>query len=82
MAALQAATSIPAGFLGVLDDVGTIEAGKRADLVLLDGDPIIDIRTTRRIAGVVLNGRYWGPQDREALLEGIRQQAGGARLEH
>jgi imidazolonepropionase-like amidohydrolase len=79
MAALQAATSTPARFLGVLDEVGTIEAGKRADLVLLDGDPLTDIRNTRRIAAVMLNGRYWGPQDREVLLEEIRQRAAGSR---
>ena len=79
MAALQAATSTPARFLGVLDEVGTIEAGKRADLVLLDRDPLMDIRNTRRIAAVMLNGRYWGPQDREVLLEEIRQRAAGSR---
>ena len=56
--ALAAATRVPATWLGVIADRGTIEAGKRADLVLLDADPLVDIRNTRRIAGVMVNGRW------------------------
>lgn len=54
MQALQAATRNPARFLHV--EAGTIEVGKRADLVLLDANPLDDIRNTRRIFAVVLNG--------------------------
>src|SRR5205085_5584173 len=55
--ALASATSETARFLGKEKDAGTVEAGKRADLVLLDADPLVDIRNTRRIAAVLLGGR-------------------------
>ena len=54
--AITAATSRATAFLGLIDEVGTIEAGKRADLVLLDGDPLADIANTRRVAAVVVGG--------------------------
>jgi imidazolonepropionase-like amidohydrolase len=49
--ALAAATSVPAKQFG-LEDRGTIAPGKRADLLLVDGDPTADIKATRKIAGV------------------------------
>ena len=57
MEALQAATRNPARFLGKLQEMGTIEPGKLADLVLLDANPLDDIRNTRKINMVVLRGR-------------------------
>jgi imidazolonepropionase-like amidohydrolase len=57
MEALQAATSGATRFLGRDRDYGTIEVGKRADLVLLAGDPLKDIRNTRRIVAVWQAGR-------------------------
>jgi imidazolonepropionase-like amidohydrolase len=44
MQAIQAATSTAAALLGIEDEVGTIEAGKAADLILVDGDPLLDLR--------------------------------------
>jgi imidazolonepropionase-like amidohydrolase len=61
---LRAATSDAAVFLGLADQLGTIEAGKTANLVLTEGDPLRDINNTSRIAGVVLEGRLF---DRKAL---------------
>jgi imidazolonepropionase-like amidohydrolase len=56
--ALRAATSGPAKYLGRSDSLGTVSATKRADLVLLDADPLVDITNTRRIDGVMLRGRW------------------------
>jgi imidazolonepropionase-like amidohydrolase len=55
--ALQTATINPARFLGREKLLGTIEVGKRADLVLLDADPSTDIRNIQRIDAVVLRGK-------------------------
>jgi imidazolonepropionase-like amidohydrolase len=54
---LRAATLGPAVFLGFSDSLGTVETGKIANLVLLQANPIQDIRNTRRIAVVILDGR-------------------------
>jgi parallel beta-helix repeat protein len=62
--ALRAATMGPAEYLEATDSLGTVAPGKLADLVLLDANPLEDIRNTQRISGVVANGRYF---DREAL---------------
>ena len=51
------ATSNGAKALGILDDVGTVEAGKQADLVILGADPVEDIRNTRKIEKVFLAGK-------------------------
>lgn len=57
LGALQASTRNAAEFLGRLDDEGTVEVGKKANLVLLEADPLRDIANTRRVAAVVLGGR-------------------------
>jgi imidazolonepropionase-like amidohydrolase len=64
MEALQTATRNPARFLGKEQDVGTVKAGKVADLVLLRGDPLADIRNTKTIDAVVRDGHLL---DRAAL---------------
>lgn len=55
-AVLEAATRSAAQLLGVVDDRGTIEPGKRADLVLVDGDPFAFETLRERIAGVWMDG--------------------------
>ncbi len=62
--ALRSATLNPAKFFGLDQTLGTIEQGKIADLVLLDANPLLDIRNTQRISAVVSNGHLF---DRKAL---------------
>jgi imidazolonepropionase-like amidohydrolase len=57
MQALQAATKLPAEFLGKLQTQGTIEPGKSADLLVLDDNPLADIRNTQKIRAVILRGK-------------------------
>ena len=66
--ALRAATLAPAKLFGIDRDAGTIATGKRADLVLLDADPLRDIGNTRRIDAVVLDGRLLDRASLDALL--------------
>jgi tetratricopeptide (TPR) repeat protein len=68
MEALQAATYNAAEFLGIKDSLGTVEAGKIADLVLLDADPIEDIGNTRKIAAVVVGGEYYPKNSLDGML--------------
>jgi imidazolonepropionase-like amidohydrolase len=75
LAALRAATVAPARFLGRARTQGTIERGRRADLMLLDADPLADIRNTRRIAAVVAGGRVLDRAALDALLAGVRARA-------
>ncbi|HET9407282.1 MAG TPA: amidohydrolase family protein [Candidatus Sulfotelmatobacter sp.] len=71
MQALQSATRDPAEFLG-LNDRGTIEAGKQADLVLLRADPLADINNTRKIEAVVHGGKLMTRRELDALLSSVR----------
>lgn len=56
MEAIQAATIVPARVMGLDKEVGAIEAGKRADLIILNGNPLEDIHNTRRVEYVITNG--------------------------
>ena len=59
--ALVAATRNPAEFLGASAEWGTVEVGKRADLLLVAGNPLADITNTQRIEGVAVGG-HWLPK--------------------
>ena len=69
--ALRTATYNPADYFGALDSLGTITQGKVADLVLLDADPLVDIRNTRRISAVIANGRLFDSAARARLLSHV-----------
>lgn len=66
--ALVAATIAPAKLFAMESQLGTIAAGKLADIVLLDGDPIASIRNTRRISAVIAGGRLFDRPALDALL--------------
>jgi hypothetical protein len=71
--ALRAATYNPAEYFGSLDSLGTVAQGKIADLVLLDADPLVDIRNTRRISVVIANGRVFDSAARASLLSHVEK---------
>jgi imidazolonepropionase-like amidohydrolase len=68
---LESATRLPAEFLKVTSDRGTVEEGKAADMILLDADPLADIANTRAIAAVVRGGRYLPRTEIDALMEDL-----------
>jgi len=67
--ALRTATLNPARYLELTDSLGTVAVGKLADLLVLDADPIADIRNTQRIYAVVANGRMIDSAERRRLLD-------------
>jgi len=73
--ALQTATLNPARFLGIEEQLGTIEKGKLADLVLLNANPLEDISNTQKIAAVIVNGHYYSGKDLEKILAGVESVA-------
>ena len=73
--ALQSATFNPAWFQGKLDKYGVVETGRVSDLVLLDANPLDDIRNTRKIFGVVANGKYYSRQDLDTMLQQVEKLA-------
>ncbi len=74
--ALRAATIGPAEFLGLSEQSGSIAVGKRADLVLLDDNPLVQISNTQRIRAVVLDGCLFQRADLDALLDGAAMEFG------
>jgi imidazolonepropionase-like amidohydrolase len=75
MEALQTATLNPAKFLGRTRDLGTVERGRFADLVLLDASPLDNISNTQKISAVVLSGRYFSRADLDAILKDVEAAA-------
>ncbi len=69
--ALKTATVNPARFMRREKDLGTIEKGKLADLVLLDANPLLDISNTRKINAVVANGRYLSRELLDKMLNDV-----------
>ena len=62
-------------FLGTLDTRGLVEPKHGADLVLMDANPLEDIRNTRRIFGVVADGKYYSRKDLDTMLQQVEKLA-------
>jgi len=77
---LQTATYLPAKAFGLLDDLGTLEAGKLADLVIVDGDPLARIKDLANVALVMKNGRAYALDELEAPFSGSRTAAASPLL--
>lgn len=73
MQALSTATINPATYLAMDGDLGSIETGKLADLVILDANPLIDIRNSDKISYVVLNGRVYESTTLQEVITGDRK---------
>ena len=73
--ALQTATINPARFFGMEDQLGTVEKGKLADLVMLSANPLEDITNTQKIAGVIVNGRYFYHAELDKMLSRVEAAA-------
>jgi hypothetical protein len=80
--ALQTATLNPARYLARERELGTVEAGKLADLVLLDANPLADIRNTTKIQSVVQNGKLLRRADLDALLSDLKNKAARGQDSH
>jgi imidazolonepropionase-like amidohydrolase len=70
---LQMTTLYPAEFLGRTATMGSIEVGKNADIVLLDGNPVESVQNLHSIAGVVRAGFYYSHHDLDALRERAKE---------
>lgn len=69
---IERATRRSAKFLGISDQTGTVEEGKIADLVLLDADPLDDIRNMKRISAVILRGTLYDSGGIKRILAAVR----------
>ncbi|UIP07649.1 amidohydrolase family protein [Erythrobacter sp. SDW2] len=72
--ALRAGTIVPAQSLGMAADIGSLEVGKLADLVVLDADPSVDIRNSDKIAQVMLGGRLYDAKTMDEVETGTAKR--------
>ncbi|MEO9469993.1 amidohydrolase family protein [Parasphingorhabdus sp.] len=73
--ALRTATMDAAESLGMDREIGSLEAGKLADLVVLDADPTVDIRNSDKIHGVMVNGRMYDPLTMNEMMTGSTKRS-------
>ncbi len=80
-AALEAGTKNPSMFFGTLDKVGTIEKSKKADLILLNANPLENISATENRAGVMLKGKFYAQAELDKWLDEIAPRIAGSHIE-
>jgi imidazolonepropionase-like amidohydrolase len=80
MQALQAATINPARFMGRENELGTIEKGKLADIVLVNANPLDNIGNTRKIAAVVVGGRLFPKASLDGMLAQVEAHASKSEI--
>ncbi len=73
-AAIASATKLPAQWLGIDKVLGSIEAGKLADLILLEENPLNDIQNIRKIAAVIINGQWLDQASIQKKLQHLAQK--------
>jgi imidazolonepropionase-like amidohydrolase len=71
--ALVSSTRLSASWLGIEDLIGTVEEGKFADLIILDANPLEDIRNTRTISGVFVNGKWIDKEDINQMMMKVKK---------
>jgi imidazolonepropionase-like amidohydrolase len=71
---LESTTRLACEWLGVDGDRGTVEQGKRADLLLLNADPLLNVANTRRIAAVIVEGHYFVHSDLDQMLKAVSER--------
>ncbi len=81
-AVLAAGTRNAHEFFGTLDKVGTIQKGQRADLILLDANPLDDITNTQKRNGVMLKGRWYAQAELMRWLNEIAPKIANSYIEH
>lgn len=74
---LQMTTSRGAEFLQCQTKLGSVAEGKEANLVLLDANPLESVQNLHKIAGVVRGGRFYSPQQLDALKHGVERNIAG-----
>lgn len=72
---LKIATLEPGRFYSATDSIGTVQPGRFADLVILDRNPLADVRNYRSVNAVVANGRVFTREDRDAILARLEAAA-------
>ncbi|MHC5539374.1 amidohydrolase family protein [Singulisphaera rosea] len=78
---LEGATRLPAEWLGVANDRGVVALGMRADLLLLDADPMADVANTRGIAAVVVGGRFLSRSELDQRMAALDERYAKLRKE-
>ena len=81
-AVLAAGTRNAHEFFGTIDKAGTVQKGKRADLILLNANPLDDISATKNRSGVMLKGKWYAQTELDRWLDEIAPKIAGSYVEH